>query len=45
MIRGTNKVQNARVRVISGMGLCGGGGNKTKGGKAFHRMRTFQRMG
>jgi hypothetical protein len=45
MIRRTNKVQNARVSVISGVGMCRGGGNKTKGGKAFHRMRAFQRMG
>ena len=45
MIRRTDKMQEPRVGVISGMGLRGGGGNKTKGGKAFHRMRTFQRMG
>ncbi len=45
MIRRTNKMQKSRVGVVSGVGLRGGGGNKTKGGKAFHRMQTFQRMG
>ncbi len=45
MIGRANQMQKACVRVVSNVGLRGGGGKKTKGGKAFHRMRTFQRMG